>query len=281
MAFAVAVEHEVVLNRHVAHRNIVFADQGQIAVGSAYLEKTGKAVVGLLGRHRVAVAVVPVQPVGHRLGHVVGVRVAHPRRDRQQHIVGVARRADVQTVGVQVQRRLFEGGRVDRHVATLGRHGGVEEVLNVEARKIVVVVDDQLLAGFDAKRGTGIQVVALARTVGAGSLDQVEPVGHEVGDGLFDRVEVHRRLMCRQPDLEHAVLARQPDRLLERRRLSVRTGVDACLRRGCRLLPAAGGHHRGHRYDDRQRDDDYGLGAKAPHSAPHSGRGCQCSKNTT
>ena len=107
-------------NRHVADGNVVLRDQGQVAVGSADLQQPGQAHVGLLRGHRVAMAVVPVQAVGHVLRHGVVVGVAHPGRNRQQHVVGVARRADVQSVGVQVQRRFPQHGRVDRDFAACG-----------------------------------------------------------------------------------------------------------------------------------------------------------------
>ncbi len=165
MALPVSVEHVVVLNRHVAHRNVVLRDEWQVAVGSTDLEQPRQAEIGLLGRHRVAVAVVPVQPVGHVLRHVVGVGVAHPGGDRQHHVVGVAGRTDVQTVGVQVERRLGERRRVDGHLTALGSHRRIVEVLDRQALKIVVVVHDQLLARVHPQCRRGIHVVALGRAV--------------------------------------------------------------------------------------------------------------------
>ncbi len=239
MTLAVAVEDVVVLNRHVAHGNVVLRDEREIAVGPPDLEQARQAVVGLHRRHGVAVAVVPVQPVGHGLGNVVGVRVAHAGRNREQHVVGVAVGTDVQPVGVQVERRLGEHRRVDRNLAARGRERRVVEVLDVQTRKIVVEMDDQFLAGIHPQCRRRIEVVALGGSVRAGALDEVVTEDKEIGDGFLHGVEVDRALVRRQPHLENPVLAGQPDRFLELRRLAVRACVDTRLRRRRLLLPAA------------------------------------------
>ena len=210
-------------------------------------------------------AVVPVQAVGHVRRNRVVIRVAHACRDGQQHVVGVPRRAHVQPVGVQVQRRRLECGWVDRNLPAGRGLRGVVEVGDRQTLKVVVVVDDQALAGVDAQRRGGIVVVALGRTVRTRALDELVSEDQEVGHRLLDGVEVDGALMRRQPDLEHAVLTGEPDRLLVRCRLAVRPRVRADLRFGRLLLVAAGRHHRGHRDDDRERYNKDRVGANSPH----------------
>ena len=157
-------------------------------------------------------------------------------------------------------------GRIDRHVLA-GRNVGLRvEVVDRQALKIVVVVDDQPLARVDAQRRRGIQVVALGRTVRAGALDQLVAEHQEVGDRLGDGVEVDGALMRRQPDLEDAVLALQAHRLAEGRGPAVGSGIDARRRVGRDLgLGGATRPHEGHRDHD---DDSENRSAAKLHSPP-------------
>ena len=255
MTAALAVEHVVVLQRHVAHRHVVGRHRGQVAVRAADLEQAGQPGIGLLGGQGVPVAVVPVQPVRHVGRYVVGVGVAHPGGDVEQHVVGVAARADVHAVGVQVQRRRAQGRRVQRNLPAGLGEGRIVEVGDLQVLQVVVEVHDEPLPGVDPQGRGRIQVVPGSGAVRAAALDQRVAEHQEVRHRLGHRVEIDAALVRRQPHLQDAVLARQPDRLAERGRAALRIPV------------ARAGHPRSHQRSERQQRDDP--------ARPRSHRRCQ------
>jgi hypothetical protein len=156
----------------------------------------------------------------------------------------------VQAVGVQVQRRRFQLRGVQRDVGAGGGVGRVVVVLDGQAGEVVVVVDDQAFARVDPQGGRGIFVVALRRSVRAGALDELVAEHQEVRHRLFDGVEIDGGLVRGEPDLQHAVLAGELDRLAVVGGFAVDTGVDTGLRR--RIVARARRRHR----HDHHRDDE-------------------------
>ena len=99
--------------------------------------------IDLRRREPVQMTVIPVHSLRHVPGDVVGVGVRHPRRDVQQHVVGISLRADVKSVGMEIQRRRGHLLRVDRDRLTLGRVLRTEVIPDGQAGEVVLEMDDQ------------------------------------------------------------------------------------------------------------------------------------------
>lgn len=98
----------------------------------------------------------------------------------------------MQTVGVQVQRRRFEGRGIDRDLPARRRERGVVEVLDRQVPEIVVVVDDQALTRIDAQRRCRVDVVARGRAVRTRALQNLVTEDQEARHRFRDGVEVDR-----------------------------------------------------------------------------------------
>ena len=135
-------------------------------------------------------------------------------------------------VGVQVERRRGQLLGIERHLLALRRVLRIEEVADGQAGQAVLEMDDQRLARKDLQRRRGIEIVARHLPVRRRAADHLIAEEQEVLDRRGDRVEAGLALMRGERHLEHAVLARQHDRLAELgpdRGIEGRFGV---LRRG-------------------------------------------------
>ena len=99
-----AVEDEIVLKRHVADGNAFLRDERQVAVRSSDRKQSDEPGIDVRRGEPMKMTVIPVQSLRHVPGNVVGVRVGHPRREVQQHIVGISLRTDMGSVGVEIER---------------------------------------------------------------------------------------------------------------------------------------------------------------------------------
>ena len=190
-------------------------DERQVAVRASDGEQAGEARIDLRGGQRVQMAVVPVRPCGMFVGDIVRVGVRHARRDVQQNVVGISLRADVQAVDVEVERRRGQLLRVDRHRLALGRVLRAEVVPDGQVGEGVVRVDDQRLAGKHLQRRRRVEIrrpTSSRPTPCRGS-----PRSRRAGSSgpASPPYRGWPALARGEPDLEHAVLARQRHGLTE------------------------------------------------------------------
>ena len=100
-----AIEDEIVLQHHVPDGNAVLRDERQVAVRASDRKQADKTRIDLRRGEPVKMAVIPIRSLRHVFRDVIRVGIGHPGRDVQQHVVGIALRADVKAVDVKVQRR--------------------------------------------------------------------------------------------------------------------------------------------------------------------------------
>ena len=141
-----AIEDSVVLEHHVADRDTALRDERNVAVGPPDRKQTRQTVVDMRRRQPMQMTVIPVGALRHVLRDMVRVRVRHPGRDVQHDIVGVALGADVHAMNVQVDRRRGHHRGIERRILALRRVPRIEEILDHEALKRVLEMDDQRLA---------------------------------------------------------------------------------------------------------------------------------------
>ena len=133
-ARAGAVEDVVVLKDHVPDRDRLLGDDREVAVGAPDREQAGEAVIDMRRGERVEVRVVPVGPLRHVGRHFVGVGVRRAGRHVEEDVVRIALGADVEAVGVEVERRLRQLRGIERHLLALRRVFRVVEVADGEIR---------------------------------------------------------------------------------------------------------------------------------------------------
>src|SRR5215467_9430314 len=104
------------------------------------------------------VTVIPVQSLRHVPGNVVGVRVGHPWRDVQQHVVGISPRTDMSSVGVEIDRRGGHLLRVHRNRLTLWRVLRSEVIPDGQAGEAVFKMN------YQRPRATHFPYTTLIRT---------------------------------------------------------------------------------------------------------------------
>ncbi len=211
------VEDVVVLQDHVADGDRFFGDERNVAVGAADGEQPGEPVIDVRGGERVQMRVIPIGPLRHGFRNLVGEGVGISRRDMQHHVVGVALRAHMNAVRVQVERRCGELLRIEGDRLSLRRVLRVEEVLDGEAIESIVVMNDERFARIDFQGRRGVKTANRHLPVRGGAADQLIAVQQKVLDRYGHGVETRLALLRRKANFEHAILAREHHRLAEGR----------------------------------------------------------------
>ena len=98
------IEDEIVLKRHIPDGNVLLGDERQVAIGSSDGKQTDETGIDLRRSEPMQMTVIPVQPLRHVPGYVVGVGVGHTRRDVQHHVIGISPRTDVRAMRVEIYR---------------------------------------------------------------------------------------------------------------------------------------------------------------------------------
>jgi hypothetical protein len=160
----------------------------------------------------------------------------------QHDIVGIALRADVKSVRVQVDRRGGQLLGIERNGLALGDVLRAVIIPDGEAGQAVVQMDDQLLAGKHLQGGRGVKVLARRLAIGCRAADQLIVEEQEILDGRRHRIERGRALSRGEPDFEDATLGRERHRFLE-------VGSNGRIEGGARALRLGRGEHR-HSGDD-------------------------------
>src|SRR5262249_26962530 len=96
------VKDKVILERHVADGNVFLGDERQVAIRSSDRKQTSETDIDLRCSEPMKMTVIPVQPLRHVSGYVVGVGVGHSRRDVQHDVVGIALRTDMRSMRVEI-----------------------------------------------------------------------------------------------------------------------------------------------------------------------------------
>ena len=128
-------------------------------------------------------------------------------------------------VDMQIERRRGHLSGVERHLLALRRVLRIEEIPDGEAGERVVEMDDQRLARKHLQGRRGVEIVARHLPVRRRAADQLIGEDEHVLDRLRHGIEAGLALLGDQPHLEHAVLAREHDRLAE---VGPDRGIEAC-----------------------------------------------------
>ena len=159
--------------------------------------------------------VIPVQPLRHVPGYIVGVSVRHARRDVQHDVVSISLRTDVSSVRVEIYWRRGQLLWVERNRLTFGRVLRTKVIPDSQAGEAVLEMDDQPFAGKYLESGRWIEITPGLLPVGCRAPHHLVVEKKKVLDRRRYRVERCLALPCGEPNFEDAFLARQNDGLSE------------------------------------------------------------------